>query len=268
MASDGGVTGAPSAVFQCDSHPVISRVFGGSDPSALVSAIFANYANHIPGLELPEGDSMFEMDHVCWRCADIEEYLRIRQQLLVDSLNGDGDGADMLLESMIGGRPIATFQLKEPLVFRRTRDRVLSSGDSRTTNNMVMKCSVIELPSPKRGSPYPSGWEHAEFAVGEGRFEEFVAKYVGGGNGEENPVDGADPEKPHPLNWCTDALKKKVNADISLSFTFSRTKEKDLSTVHGSVKFHELPLAEVIRREIMHGDVIPIPEDYFSGKSD
>ena len=53
----------------------------------------------------------------------------------------------LLIESMIGGRPIATFLLTKPMLFR----------------NLTIRC--IEVPCPKPGRPYKSGWEHVEFAL-------------------------------------------------------------------------------------------------------
>jgi len=56
---------------------------------------------------------------------------------------------ELLIESMIGGRPIATYRLTEPLTFR----------------DFKIRC--VEVPCPKPGRPYQSGWEHVEFAIGD-----------------------------------------------------------------------------------------------------
>ncbi|MBV5336219.1 VOC family protein, partial [bacterium] len=58
------------------------------------------------------------------------------------------------VESDIGGRPIATFKLTTPIEVR-SRD-----GGTRFVD-------VVEIPSPKDGSPYGAGLEHVEFVVGD-----------------------------------------------------------------------------------------------------
>lgn len=52
-----------------------------------------------------------QIDHLCYRCSSKDEYLDICQK--ITSL---GIGA-LLVEGMIGGRPISTFDLNEPLSF-------------------------------------------------------------------------------------------------------------------------------------------------------
>jgi len=85
----------------------------------------------------------YEMDHLCWRCATEDEYRFILDELKrrkyecelpldVDSstgamARGKDDRADLLIESMIGGRPIASFKLREPLVFEVELTKVLAS---------------------------------------------------------------------------------------------------------------------------------------------
>ena len=64
----------------------------------------------------------------------------------------------LLVESDIGGRPIATFKLTTPIEVR-SRD-----GGTRFVD-------VVEIPSPKDGSPYGAGLEHVEFVVGDGSHE-------------------------------------------------------------------------------------------------
>ncbi|MFN9959326.1 MAG: VOC family protein, partial [bacterium] len=54
---------------------------------------------------------------------------------------------ELLAESPIGGRPIATFRLHEPLTY-----------GARTI-------PLVELPAPKPGSPYTEGWEHLEMVA-------------------------------------------------------------------------------------------------------
>lgn len=130
----------------------------------------------------------FELDHLCYRVTTPERYAELRTWLLTQGV--------LLGESPIGGRPIATFGLKEPWLI----------GDRRI--------EVVELPSPKDGSPYAEGWEHAEFVIGEDLLS-FTQRH------------------PH-LSWDLSDLHKPVNADVRLRYEGF------------SVKFHRHALAYVI----------------------
>ncbi len=79
------------------------------------------------------------------------------------------------------------------------------------------KIPIIELPSPKLSHFYEAGLEHFEMAVGEG-FPEFTEKY-------RNLWTGAEEGGTH-------------NKVVSITFDNLKT-----------VKFHKLPLAEVIKLE-------------------
>ena len=50
-----------------------------------------------------------EIDHVCYRCDTVIEYQQVRHDL--------ENYGDILLESMIGGRPIAMISLREPIKY-------------------------------------------------------------------------------------------------------------------------------------------------------
>ena len=63
-------------------------------------------------------------------------------------MRGAQDGAELLGEAMVGGRPVSVFRLREPLDVGTHRIRLL------------------ELPAPKEGSAYATGWEHVEVALG------------------------------------------------------------------------------------------------------
>ena len=91
----------------------------------------------------------YQADHVCWRTETIEEYTA-----LVSKLNESSSPLELLIESVIGGRPIATFELQ---------------ADARIHwEETGHEISVIEIPSPKSGnsSSYKSGLEHVEFVIG------------------------------------------------------------------------------------------------------
>lgn len=138
------------------------------------------------------------LDHICYRVATQKEYESVKQARSQD--------AALLGESLVGGRPIATYRLNTPFVYQ---DRVID---------------VVEIPSPKPGSPYPTGYEHVEF-VTDRPLPEFLDHLL-----SQNPT---------LTNYLsTSGLAKEANRDIRLS----------LPNGH-SVKFHELSLAEVILAE-------------------
>lgn len=110
------------------------------------------------------------LDHLCYRVGTTERYALLR-----DALCADGE---LLAETMIGGRPIATFRLHEPIIH-----------DQRAIH-------LVELPAPKPGSPYAEGWEHAEFVVDEDLLS-FTQRYP-------------------QVNWDLSDLDKPVNADVRL----------------------------------------------------
>ncbi len=156
-----------------------------TDPTPFLQKLFAELANCSVDV------SSLELDHLCYRVEDLGRYMELRGQL-------DEEGI-LLAESTIGGRLIATYRLNNPIRFEER------------------SIDVLELPAPKPGSPYPEGFEHAEFVV----HEELLAFT------ERHPQ----------LDWDLSALAKPVNADVRLRFG-------DIS-----VKFHRQSLAEVIETE-------------------
>ncbi len=158
-------------------------------PEAFLEQLFA-------GLELVGVDvSGMHLDHLCYRVETPDRYAQLKK-----ALGGDGE---LLAETMIGGRPIATFRLQTPIIH----------------GNRAIH--LVELPAPKPGSPYAEGWEHAELVVNEDLLT-FTRRH------------------PH-LNWDLSDLEKPLNADVRLRLG-------DIS-----VKFHRMPLDEVIRREQSNG---------------
>lgn len=155
------------------------------DPTPFLQRLFAALAHD--GI----GTVGLELDHLCYRVADHMAYVRWCAHL---SQQGGSLG-----EHLIGGRPISTFRMQEPFVFQ---DRSIH---------------VVELPAPKPGSPYPEGWEHAEFVVAEDP-QAFAAR--------------------HPaLAWDLSGADKTTNADVRLGYDGF------------SVKFHERSLEEIISLE-------------------
>lgn len=138
------------------------------------------------------------IDHLCYRVETRKHYLTLKEWLLTDN--------ELLVESPIKGRLISTFRMAQP--FR----------------HMEREIWLLELPEPKPGSPYPEGWEHAEFVTDRPlvEFEDWLIDELGIA----------------PSGIDRSGLSKPLNADLRLRL------EGGLS-----VKFHELPLDEVIRRE-------------------
>ena len=72
------------------------------------------------------------IDHLCFRVATNEEYLEYKKMI--------GEFADLLIEAEINKRPIATYLLSQPIEFEQ------------------YKIDVIELPAPKVGVNYRTGF--------------------------------------------------------------------------------------------------------------
>jgi predicted metalloenzyme YecM len=134
-------------------------------------------------------------------------------------------------ECMIGGRPIATIALHQPLEVT-----LPSSG-------RVIRIPALELPCPKPGRAYATGWEHAEIAIStsiesplntQSVLREFMNQYP-------------------QVQWNVAALDKHCNADVSVSVTDQFV-----------VKFHAVPLLQVVAFEIRNQSFEPVPEGYFN----
>mmetsp|Transcript_3915 Transcript_3915/g.6697 ORF Transcript_3915/g.6697 Transcript_3915/m.6697 type:complete len:230 (-) Transcript_3915:462-1151(-) len=174
----------------------------------------------------------YEMDHICYRCETLRHYRDVLAALVPTF-------GTLMVEGMIGGRPIATICLQEPIVHR----------------GLTVPC--LEVPCPKPGRPYPPGLEHAELVVGseadgvrgKARLREFMAAC------ERDALR---------LQFDTRALDKAVNADVSVDL-------RDLVLPEAgrlSVKFHQRPLQEVVEYELSHGEVVLVPETYFAELDD
>jgi len=114
----------------------------------------------------------YELDHICYRVETIERYEALKKAL--------SPLGKLLVESQIGGRSIATFQLHKPIVFQ---------------NRQI---HVLELPAPKTGSFYKEGFEHVEFVI-DTPFENFMQKHS-------------------HLSFKTKGMSKAVNPEISLRY--------------------------------------------------
>lgn len=90
------------------------------------------------------------IDHLCFRVATAGEYAAYRSSLL--------NQGTLLSEAQINGRSICTFRL----------DKAFVAGQHRV--------ELLELPAPKEGTPYRTGFEHAELVIAES-FADFRARY-------------------------------------------------------------------------------------------
>ncbi|MCO4204665.1 VOC family protein [Aeromonas taiwanensis] len=79
------------------------------------------------------------VDHLCYRAATLPEYLELKETLAAHGV--------LLVEGMIGGRPIATYRLHRPVSWQQ----------------VTVPC--IELAAPKAGRNHQAGLEHIELVV-------------------------------------------------------------------------------------------------------
>ncbi|MEO1713796.1 MAG: GNAT family N-acetyltransferase [Bacteroidota bacterium] len=79
------------------------------------------------------------IDHLCYRVESQARYFSLKEYLEREHT--------LLIESEIAGRPIATYQLAEPWLWK---DQMID---------------VLELPAPKPEHPYAEGFEHLEVVV-------------------------------------------------------------------------------------------------------
>lgn len=163
--------------------------------------------------------SNLQADHVCYRTESMKQYTELVEALQ----SADASGTFLLLvESEIGGRPIATFKLLQPIEI--------------VSGNVRHSIDVVEIPSPKDGSPYDAGLEHIEFVIGDGTHKSPI-------NDEVHATTlGAWMQKYPSVAWNTKAYHKECNPDVSFKMELCD---------HGrvSVKFHVMPLEDVITFE-------------------
>lgn len=179
---------------------------------AILEAIEAN----LPFVE------KYQADHICWRTETRQEY-----DELISSLK-DYAGATLLIESIIGGRLIATFELHNGIICCSDRRNV----------------TVLEIPSPKEGSPYKRGLEHVEFVIGDSNDTSPMNSTI-----HQTKLQTFMEEHPE-IKWNTKAMNKEVNPDVSC-----KVKLEEFGMC--SVKFHLMPLSKVIEYEIASESKMP-----------
>lgn len=133
--------------------------------------------------------SQYELDHICYRVNSIDKYEIFKQKLSKYGL--------LLTEAIINGRAISTYKLNEPIIFE----------------NRKIWC--IELPSPKKGTPYQEGYEHVEFVI-DLKFDKFMALYP-------------------KIKFDTREITKSINPDVTMNYEGF------------SIKFHHNTLEYVIK---------------------
>jgi uncharacterized protein len=128
------------------------------------------------------------LDHIAYRVETFERYEELMQQLSkLAILRGVTE---------VAGRPIATFEFHDYL----------------EVEGWTIPC--LELPAPKKESPYPEGLEHAEFVV-IGSLRAFIARH-------------------NDLPFDTKAMNKTLNPELGLKVSGC------------SVKFHEAQLGAIV----------------------
>ncbi|MFV8257176.1 VOC family protein [Bdellovibrio bacteriovorus] len=95
-------------------------------------------------------DKHWFIDHLCYRVSSLENYNSFKTQF--------ASFAELLIESDVNGRPIATYKFAEPIRFRD------------------WSIQVVELPAPKPGKVTIEGFEHFEVVADIG-FDEIKARY-------------------------------------------------------------------------------------------
>ncbi|KAL3761799.1 hypothetical protein ACHAWU_001315 [Discostella pseudostelligera] len=202
-----------------------------SDATVFLSYLRDNVPSFVSSV-IEELTVLYEMDvtthhadHVCYRTESIEQYSR-----LVNALSAATNDFSLLTESLISGRPIATFKMTTPITIK--------------TADGTRILDVIEIPSPKDGSPYQPGLEHVEFVLGDGAHNSPV-------NSEAHQIALTDWMSRYPsITWNVKALDKACNPDISTSFGIAK-----YGTV--TVKFHLIPLEDVIKFETISDNDVP-----------
>lgn len=94
--------------------------------------------------------SLSQIDHLCFRVTNESEYQHYKAEL--------ANNGELLVESIVGSRLIATYKLNKPIEYKNT------------------EIDIVELPQPKINNKYALGFEHVEFVIEEA-FEQFIEVY-------------------------------------------------------------------------------------------
>ena len=132
------------------------------------------------------------MDHLCYRVESQERYEELKNEFCRFS--------ELIISSDVNGREISTYKLHLPFMLDGNR------------------LAVIELPSPKAGSPYLEGFEHAEFVT------DLELKTI--------PLEFSE------YDYDTKGVDKELNAELKVKLA-----------KNFSIKFHNQSLEKVIEIE-------------------
>ncbi|KAJ3017164.1 UNVERIFIED_CONTAM: hypothetical protein HDU68_011820 [Siphonaria sp. JEL0065] len=211
------------------------RVLGGAQSFAhrLLTTLYEQHP-----WPSPDVLGTLPMDHLCLRVSTIHEYSAWKA-FFSTTIN-----ASLLTESLIAGRPIATYKLQE-------KDAVVIpdphwKGEQRFGETPgTRKVTVIELPSPKEGSDYETGWEHAEFALR--GFDADKALEMSPEVAAKHAMDCLNAFSVNDTNKEVVYGKKSFNKG---GFNIDLRWDPPAKDEGWSVKFHWLPLEQVIAHEI------------------
>ena len=116
--------------------------------------------------------SNWEIDHLCYRTESNEDYKLAK--------NYFSSISSLLIESQVGGRPIATYKLFRPIEY----------GD--------YIIDLIEVPAPKLTRASQKGFEHIEIVV-DLPFQDLIDRYP-------------------KINFTTKGLAKEINPELEIEF--------------------------------------------------
>ena len=114
----------------------------------------------------------WEIDHVCFRTDSLDDYEQTKEKF--------SESGTLLVESLVGGRPIATYKLHRPIW---VDDYCIG---------------LVEIPAPKEGKNTPHGFEHLEVVI-DCTFDELINSF---------PL----------LKWDRRAINKELNPELEAQF--------------------------------------------------
>lgn len=91
------------------------------------------------------------IDHICYRTSSLENYEQSKQYF--------SQFGELLIESPVNGRLIATYKLKNPISYKE------------------YQIPLVEVPAPKTGKVTAEGFEHIEVVI-DCPFSEIMEKYT------------------------------------------------------------------------------------------
>lgn len=112
------------------------------------------------------------IDHICYRTSSLENYQESKKYF--EQLG------ELLIESDVNGRPIASYKLYEPIKYKH------------------YSIPVVEVPAPKKGKDTLEGFEHIELVM-DANFNEIIDKY------------------PH-CKFDIKGLSKELNPELEIEF--------------------------------------------------